>query len=76
MRIKINQQYLKYIVQKGSIALDGVSLTVNDINDNIINLMIIPHTYDNTIIKFYNLGQKINIEVDYIAKHLEKLKND
>lgn len=76
LRIKINQQYTKYIVQKGSIALDGVSLTVNDINDNIINLMIIPHTYDNTVIKFYNLGQKINIEVDYIAKHLEKLKND
>ena len=76
LQIKINQQYINYVVKKGSIALDGVSLTVNDINDNIIDLMIIPYTYHNTVIKFYNLGQKINIEVDYIAKHLEKLKND
>ena len=41
-----------------------------------IDLMVIPHTYQNTIIKNYSLGDSVNIEVDYIAKHLEKLKND
>ena len=76
LQIEIDQRCNKYIVQKGSIALDGVSLTVNSINGNIIDLMIIPHTYDNTVIRFYKVGQRINIEVDYIAKHLEKLKND
>jgi riboflavin synthase len=39
-------------------------------------LMIIPHTFENTIFKYYKIGQKVNIEVDYITKHLEKLKND
>ena len=67
---------LKNVIYKGSITVDGVSLTVNDISDNIISLMIIPHTYQNTIIKNYKVGQKVNIEVDYISKHLEKLKND
>ena len=67
---------LKYIVHKGSITIDGVSLTINKIVDNIIHLMIIPHTYKNTILKNYKIGQKVNIEVDYITKHLEKLKND
>ncbi len=41
-----------------------------------IDLMIIPHTYENTIINGYEIGDNVNIEVDYIAKHLEKLKND
>ena len=75
LKIEINKLSSKYIVQKGSIALDGVSLTVNVIDKTLVDLMIIPHTYNNTIIKFYKLGQRINIEVDYIAKHLEKLKN-
>ncbi len=64
----------KYIVSKGSICVDGVSLTVNSINENRVSIMIIPHTYENTIIKYYKVGFHVNIEVDYIAKHLEKLK--
>ena len=76
IQIKINKIYLKYIVHKGSICIDGISLTINQIQGNIIDLMVIPHTYQNTIIKNYSLGDSVNIEVDYIAKHLEKLKND
>ena len=76
LQIKINQIYFKYIVQKGSICIDGVSLTINNIDNDMIDLMIIPHTYENTIIKGYKIGDIVNIEVDYIAKHLEKLKND
>ena len=74
--VTVEKNILKYIVTKGSISIDGVSLTVNDIKGKSISLMIIPHTYENTIIKYYKSGEKVNIEVDYISKHLEKLKND
>ena len=74
--LEVESSILHNIIHKGSIAVDGVSLTVNNISDNTIFLMIIPHTYKNTIIKNYKVGQKVNIEVDYISKHLEKLKND
>jgi len=76
IQIKVDKIYLKYIVHKGSICIDGVSLTINQADGNMIDLMVIPHTYQNTIIKNYSLGDSVNIEVDYIAKHLEKLKND
>jgi riboflavin synthase len=76
IQIKVDKIYLKYIVQKGSICIDGVSLTINQVDGNMIDLMVIPHIYQNTIIKNYSLGDSVNIEVDYIAKHLEKLKND
>ena len=76
IQIKIDKIYLKYVVHKGSICVDGISLTVNKIDEDVIDLMIIPHTYENTIINNYNVGDSVNIEVDYIAKHLEKLKND
>ena len=74
--VTIEKNILKYIVTKGSISIDGVSLTVNNIKGQSLSLMIIPHTYENTIIKYYKLGERVNIEVDYISKHLEKLKND
>ena len=74
--VEVKSDILKYIIHKGSITIDGVSLTVNKLNNNLVYLMIIPHTFENTIFKSYKIGQKVNIEVDYITKHLEKLKND
>jgi len=74
--IEVKSDILKYIIHKGSITIDGVSLTVNKLDNNLVYLMIIPHTFENTIFKNYKIGQKVNIEVDYISKHLEKLKND
>jgi len=74
--VEVKSDILKYIIHKGSITIDGVSLTVNKLDNNLIDLMIIPHTFENTIFKNYKIGQKVNIEVDYITKHLEKLKND
>ena len=74
--VEVKSDILKYIIHKGSITIDGVSLTVNKLDNNLIDLMIIPHTFENTIFKYYKTGQKVNIEVDYITKHLEKLKND
>ena len=74
VQVTLDRSTLKYIIFKGSITLDGVSLTVNKLIDNIVYLMIIPHTYKNTIFRNYKNGQKVNIEVDYITKHIEKLK--
>lgn len=74
--VEVESDILKYIIHKGSITIDGVSLTVNKLDNSLVYLMIIPHTFENTIFKSYKIGQKVNIEVDYITKHLEKLKND
>ena len=63
----------KYIAHKGSITVDGVSLTVNDVNGNEFMLWIIPHTLQETVIGTYRPGSKVNLEVDVIARYLERL---
>jgi len=69
-----------YLVPKGSITVDGVSLTVNSVFGSSIDLMIIPHTFEKTVIKFYTAGQNVNLEVDilgkYIVKYLENYENN
>ncbi len=75
IRLKLDRDFSKYIIQKGSITLDGVSLTVNDVTNSGFNVMIIPHTYQNTIIRTYAIGSIVNIEIDIIAKYIEKLGN-
>ena len=68
--IQMTEAMRPFIVQKGSITVDGVSLTVNNITDSTIDLMIIPHTFKNTTMKYYKEGQTVNIELDYIAKYI------
>ena len=68
--IQMTEAMRPFIVQKGSITIDGVSLTVNKITDSTIDLMIIPHTFKNTTMKYYKEGQTVNIELDYIAKYI------
>lgn len=63
----------KYIARKGSICIDGVSLTVNDVEGAQFGVNIIPHTQQATIIHTYQPGQAVNIEVDLIARYLERL---
>lgn len=63
----------KYISEKGSITVDGVSLTVNDVDGAKFLLTLIPHTLDETIIGGYQVGTKVNLEVDLIARYLERL---
>ena len=63
----------RYIATKGSICVDGVSLTVNSVDDSLVGLMIIPHTQDQTIIAGYEAGTLVNIEVDMIARYLERI---
>ena len=73
--IQMTEAMRPFIVQKGSITVDGVSLTVNKITDSTIDLMIIPHTFKNTTMKYYKEGQSVNIELDYIAKYIVNMSN-
>jgi len=68
-----NNYYSKYIIKKGSICIDGVSLTVNNEKKDYFYVNIIPHTWNNTIIKNYKIGTVVNIEIDKIALYVEKL---
>lgn len=66
-------QLAKYIAHKGSICVDGVSLTVNRVNGNQFDLNIVPHTLQETIMVDYQPGREFNLEVDLIARYLERL---
>ena len=63
----------RYIAAKGSICMDGVSLTVNHVTGHKFDVNIIPHTLQETIIKHYKAGSRVNLEVDLIARYLERL---
>jgi riboflavin synthase len=68
-------ELLKYIVDKGSIAIDGVSLTVAYVDDGVFKVSIIPHTKDVTTLLKKQPGQEVNLECDMIGKYIEKLMN-
>lgn len=68
------KELAKYIAQKGSITLDGTSLTVNAVCDNEFTLTIIPHTLENTVIGDYQAGTKVNLEIDLLARYVERLQ--
>jgi len=63
----------RYIAAKGAICIDGVSLTVNHVADDVFGVNIVPHTIENTIIGGYQTGSQVNLEVDMIARYLERL---
>lgn len=63
----------KYIAEKGSITVDGVSLTVNEVDGASFRLTLVPHTLQETIIGTYKTGTRVNLEVDVIARYLERL---
>ena len=71
--IEVPSQFRKYICQKGSICIDGVSLTINEVNTEKISINIVPYTRENTIFSEYTAGTRVNIEVDIIARYLESL---
>lgn len=71
--VKAPNDLAKYIAHKGSITVDGVSLTVNEVNGAEFMLWIIPHTLKETVIGQYRPGSKVNLEVDVIARYLERL---
>ena len=73
MDFRAPKELAKYIAQKGSICIDGTSLTVNTVNGATFSVNIIPHTQTETIIQDYKVGSKVNLEVDLIARYLERL---
>jgi riboflavin synthase len=68
--IKVDEKFMKFIIPKGSITIDGVSLTVNSVEKNSFRLTIIPHTMKNTLFETYKIGSRVNIETDMFARYL------
>lgn len=73
VRICVDRALLRFIARKGSVAVDGVSLTVNAVDDDAFGVNIVPYTRDATIISGYRAGSAVNIEVDVVARYLERL---
>jgi len=71
--IKIDKKFIPYIVPKGSITIDGVSLTVNDVKDDTFRLTIIPHTMKETLFKNYKKGSQVNVETDMFARYVSHI---
>lgn len=71
--IGCSPEVLKYIIYKGSIAIDGVSLTVAYVDESVFKVSIIPHTKDMTTLLVKKVGDKVNLECDMIGKYIEKL---
>lgn len=71
--IKVPPELARYIAHKGSITVDGTSLTVNKVSGAEFELNIVPHTLEHTVFGAYESGTKVNIEVDVIARYLERL---
>lgn len=63
----------RYIAKKGSVTLDGISLTVNEVADTLFHVNIVPHTLERTNLKALKIGDHVNLEVDIIARYLERL---
>ena len=73
LRVSIPSELMKYIVLKGSITIDGVSLTVNEVGESHIGLSLIPETLALTTLGRKQVGDKVNVEADVMAKHIERL---
>jgi riboflavin synthase len=71
--LSLPPELARYVAHKGSICVDGVSLTVNDVSESQCRLTIVPHTAEKTQIASYKVGDMVNIEVDMIARYLERL---
>ncbi len=72
-RIKAADELARYIAEKGSICVDGISLTVNAVDGAMFELNIVPHTLLETIMDDYKVGARVNLEVDIIARYLERM---
>lgn len=71
--VEIPEEFARYVARKGSVTVDGVSLTVNDVSATSFEVNIIPHTADVTIIGDYAVGTNVNVEVDLLARYIERL---
>ena len=75
LSLRVEPRLSKFIAPKGSVTLEGISLTVNSVENNSFGINIIPHTWENTSFKFLTIGSYLNIEVDVIARYVARLMN-
>jgi riboflavin synthase len=74
LKVRVPAELDRYLVHKGSLSIDGISLTIAALDPGpVVSVTIIPHTYANTTLGFARVGARLNLEVDVIAKHIEKL---
>jgi riboflavin synthase len=73
LRVRAPADLDPFLVYKGSIAIDGISLTIASLDGDVLSVTIIPHTYRNTTLGSYRAGARVNLECDILAKHVEKL---
>lgn len=75
MRVNVPDNMKKYLIDEGSITIDGISLTIAELEDSTIGISIIPHTWNNTTLQYKNAEDRVNIETDVLAKYVERLTN-
>jgi len=68
--VQLPKEFLRYIIPKGSVTIDGVSLTINEVLKESFRLTIIPHTIKNTLFKNYKIGSRVNVETDMFARYI------
>ena len=73
LQIRAPQELARYIAAKGSITVNGVSLTVNELRDNVFSINLIPHTVEVTTLKHLKAGSRVNLEVDMLARYVDRL---
>ena len=73
LRVRVPEDVERFLVDKGSVAIDGISLTVAALDECVVAVSVIPHTYRNTTLGGYSPGARVNVECDVLAKHVEKL---
>ena len=71
--VQMPEELSRYVAQKGSITVDGISLTVNGLRKNAFKLTIVPHTSEETTMDEFHVGRKVNLEVDVLARYMERL---
>ena len=69
---ELNDEQARYVVKKGSVTINGISLTIANVCENAIKIAVIPHSYEKTTLKTLKKGDFVNIEVDVMAKYIEK----
>ncbi len=73
LQARLPENLLRYVVEKGSVALDGISLTVAELDGNVLSVAVIPHTFEHTALHAASHSQRLNVECDVLAKHVERL---
>ena len=73
LRIRVPEELDRYLVWKGSVAIDGISLTIASMENRVMGVTIIPHTFEKTTLGGYKPGERVNLETDVLAKYVEKL---